>query len=428
MQALAMSLGYDCSVPGLANPPSFSHATNDGNDDDDDEDDDNYDACFRNPVPTQFIKDNAGTEMLNSAAWLDYFDACLRERGVKGGLVEFEEFARLSSQGAVMTASMSAVAGGTSGSSSRMMPQDRSPPLGSSCDKDEVEYLPIGFEYDEIQFTSDTNDIALARRREAEEEELLRTKKTAKKRDKKARQKERARREAEVKAALAAMKKREKAITSWRSRVVAACSAGDAKKMDLLVGESPYKNYVYDPKSLCFDDDDEEENDAVHDEKHDDRPKSQEEYLLKQMEWFLPNCLQKYRTLSAPTTASTSEFSPPQAQPYANNLAREKLANYILSVSFDIVLQQSTLSQNRNAIHSAAYMGDVDFIRWVIRSQSSKTKKDDVSYLEDVCSDAGWTPLHYATAAGESNVVELLLQEGVCATATTDSSLTCLSR
>ncbi len=374
----------------------------------------------------------SGSDTMNSEEWLEYFDAYLRNHGVKGGLDEFEEFARLSSQGAVITASMTAegvimenIAGDAAWHGQHPDPQDRWAPPGLR-DKDDAGHLPASFEYDDSRYSSDTTDNVLSEQSRislAIEEEEQRTKKAAKKRDKKARQKERAKREAEVKAALAAMKKREKVITSWRSRVVAACSAGDARKMDALVGESPFKHYVYDPKSLCFDEAEEEDDDDGN-EKHDDMPKSQEEYLLKQMEWFLSNCLQKY---PCPPSSSSTELTSTQAQPFAQNVAREKLANYILSVSFDIVLHQSPSSQNRNAIHLAAYMGDVDFIQWVIRSQSSRTG-NDVSYLECMCLDGGWSPLHYATAGGAKKVVELLLQEGVCVTMRTDSSLTCFKR
>jgi len=355
-------------------------------------------------------------------AWLDYYDACLRARGVKGGIAEFEEFAQLTGQGeASAAASESRFAGGgtTSSSSSsgnvwchrRGMPQDR--PIGG--DGDDGDYPPAEFEYGDTNVKcyglSEEECLAL----EAEEEEQ-RIKKAAKKRDKKTRQKERAKKESDAKAAVASMKKRDKAIASWRSRVATACLVGDANKMDALVGESPFKNYVYDPTPfISLDHETEDGGDD------DDRPSSQEKYLLKQMNWFLSNCLQKYQTQTS--SCSTSR----QLQPFANNIAREKLAKYILSVSFDAVLFQSPFTQNRNAIHSAAYRNDANFIQWIIECQQSNDV-NDISILEFLCQDGGWAPLHYATAGGATEVVELLLRQGVCVTTRTDCSLTCFTR
>jgi hypothetical protein len=331
-----------------------------------------------------------GGKAANSAAWLDYYDACLRARGVKGGLAEFEEFARLSGgPGAAAALDLN-----FPNLYHRGVPQDRSI-------IESIEFVPSNM---------DKDNMAL----EAEEEEQ-RLKKAAKKRDKKARQKERAKKEAEIKAAEAAMKKRDKTVTSWRSRVVTACLGGDAKKMDALLAESPYKNYVYDPTpipTLGRDDDDEDGGDCNHEDAHDGRPKSQEEYLLLQMDWFLSNCVQKY-----PSRSSSSEL-----QPFTNNvLAREKLTKYILSVSFESVLVQSPLTHNRNAIHSAAYRNDANFIQWIIDSQKNIS-------LDMLCEDGGWAPLHYATAGGAFEVVELLLREGVSVSTRTDPSLSHFTR
>ena len=325
----------------------------------------------------------AGGTAANSAAWLDYYDACLRARGVKGGLAEFEEFALLSGGPDLNFPNLY----------HRGVPQDRS--IVAS-----VEFVPSNMDKDNLAV-------------EAEKEEE-RLKKAAKKRDKKARQKERAKKEAEIKAAEAAMKKRDKTVTSWRSRIVTACLGGDAKKMDALLAESPFKNYVYDPTplpTLDRDDDDEDGGDCNYDDVDDGRPKSQEEYLLLHMDWFLSNCIQKY------PTRSSSEL-----QPFANNvLAREKLTKYILSVSFESVLVQSPLTHNRNAIHSAAYRNDANFIKWIIDCQKNIS-------LDMLCEDGGWAPLHYATAGGAIEVVELLLQEGVSVSTRTDPSLSHFTR
>ena len=325
----------------------------------------------------------AGGTAANSTAWLDYYDACLRARGVKGGLAEFEEFALLSGGPDLNFPNLY----------HRGVPQDRS--IVAS-----VEFVPSNMDKDNLAV-------------EAEKEEE-RLKKAAKKRDKKARQKERAKKEAEIKAAEAAMKKRDKTVTSWRSRIVTACLGGDAKKMDALLAESPFKNYVYDPTplpTLDRDDDDEDGGDCNYDDVDDGRPKSQEEYLLLHMDWFLSNCIQKY------PTRSSSEL-----QPFANNvLAREKLTKYILSVSFESVLVQSPLTHNRNAIHSAAYRNDANFIKWIIDCQKNIS-------LDMLCEDGGWAPLHYATSGGAIEVVELLLQEGVSVSTRTDPSLSHFTR
>ena len=102
-------------------------------------------------------------------------------------------------------------------------------------------------------------------------------------------------------------------------------------------------------------------------------------------------------------------------------LAREKLTKYILSVSFESVLVQSPLTHNRNAIHSAAYRNDANFIQWIIDSQKNIS-------LDMLCEDGGWAPLHYATAGGAFEVVELLLREGVSVSTRTDPSLSHFTR
>lgn len=321
----------------------------------------------------------AGGTPANSAAWLDYYDACLRARGVKGGLAEFEEFARLSGGQCAAALDLNFHCG---------VPQDRSI-------LDSVESVPSNMDKDNMALEA--------------EEDKQRLKKAAKKRDKKARQRERAKKEAEIKAAEAAVKKRDKSVTSWRSRVATACLGGDAKKMDALLAESPFKNYVFDPTpipTLDRDDDDEDGDDYY--VADDGRPKSQEEYLLLHMDWFLSNCVQKY------PSHSSSELQP-------NILAREKLTKYILSVSFKSVLVQSPLTRNRNAIHSAAYRNDANFIQWIIDCQKNIS-------LDILCEDGGWAPLHHATAGGAIEVVELLMREGVSVSTRTDPSLSYFTR
>ena len=355
-----------------------------------------------------------------SAAWLDYYDACLRAGGLKGGIAEFEEYARMSGQPGMIPptggggSSIASSGGGSHHHHHRSMPQDRPiPRMGKEQDDDVV---PAQFEYDDG--TNNDNDSTTQQQQMSEqelqelaiEEEEKKKKKAAKKRDKKARQKERAKKEAEAKAALAAMKKRDKAIASWRSRIVQACGNEDVRKMDVLVGESPYKNYTYDPTEIYLPEEEEED---------EDRPQSHEDYLVKHMDWFLANCLQKYQNI---------EFRIPQEQPFPNNSARECLAKLILSTSSNVVLLQGPGVKSRNAIHSAAYRNDADFIKWVIETCCGDNESDKKQYLESLCEDAGWAPLHYAIAGGSEDVVELLLANGCAVQTRTDRDLTCFNR
>lgn len=371
-----------------------------------------------------------------SSAWLDYYDACLRAGGISGGIADFEGTARLASLAAAMRDPPPSASEGPSSRkrterNANTLPQDRpvndhpsKSPNGDGDDDDG----PEGFEYDDRgnrKIICDSGgsgkdselevgdgvvmDEEQRQRLDAEVEEK-RAKKAAKKRDKKARKKERAKKEAEAKAALAALKRREKTISSWRSRVVQACMGGDALKMDLLIAESPYRNYVFDPSFFPVDDEDGSN-------PSDDQPQTEEEYFARQLEWFLPNCLQKYSN-------DWGEI------PFPSNAAREKLSKYILSVSSNL-FHQPCLNQARSAIHEAAYNNDPNFIRWIIESKTEtkkqKTKSTEklpvMDYLETLCFDGGWTPLHYAVAAGSESVVELLLENGCDVHARTDPNL-----
>ena len=316
---------------------------------------------------------------LGSPAWLEYY---------------FEEYARNAARNAGA-------------------PQDRPDPPAAKAD------CPINFEYgedyeeEEERLMAERNTILRA------EEEERKAKAASKKKDKKARKKERAKKEAEVKAALAAKKKREKAITSWRSRIVAACASSDASKMDVLLSESPYKNYVYDPDEYDL----EEEDDEGY------IPQSQEEYMIRQLDWFLPNVLQKYPEMELGKV------------PFEKNDARERLAKYIMNQSFDAVCIPGP-NMLRNALHTAAYNNDENFVKWIIEGQKEALAQQKEIYcecdgslehpygecLDALCDDMGWTPLHYAVAAGSEGVVELLLAAGCDIRASSDYELTCLNR
>jgi hypothetical protein len=68
-----------------------------------------------------------------------------------------------------------------------------------------------------------------------------RARKADKKREKRQRKKAKQKEEAAQKAAEAAQKKREKAVLSWRSRVVSACQSNEVSKLDALLQESPLR-------------------------------------------------------------------------------------------------------------------------------------------------------------------------------------------
>ncbi|KAL7488617.1 hypothetical protein ACHAW6_014215 [Cyclotella cf. meneghiniana] len=334
-------------------------------------------------VPAQYYNspDFAGalsSSELGSPAWLEYY---------------FEEYARNHSNRNVN------------------LPQDRPDPPASKAD------CPAHFEYGDDEDYEEEEERLMEERRTILQsvEEERKAKVASKKRDKKARKKERAKKEAEAKAAVAAKKKREKAITSWRSRVVAACTSSDANKMELLLSESPYKNFVYDPDEYDLDEEDDEGY----------IPQTQEEYLIRQLDWFLPNCLQKYPELELGKV------------PFENNEAREKLAKYIMNQSFDAVCIPGP-NMLRNALHTAAYRNDENFVRWIIDGYKETLARcndyDDgtlenplADCLDALCDDAGWTPLHYATASGSEGVVELLMEAGCNIRARSDYELTCFN-
>lgn len=329
--------------------------------------------------PSDFAGAFASAE-LGSPAWLEYY---------------FEEYAR-NQRGMAATASTQ--------NSNNFRPD---PPADADCcPPDHFEYGDH-FEEQEERLMDEQRVIL-----EAEETER-KAKAAAKKKDKKARKKERAKKEAETKAALAAKKKREKAITSWRSRIVAACSSSDESKMETLLSESPYKNFTYNPDEFGPDNYDLDEGYI---------PQNQEEYLIRQLDWFLTNVLQKYPELELGKI------------PFEKNGAREKLAKYIMQQSIDTIFIPGP-SMLRNALHSAAYHNDVDFVTWIIEGQkkavAQNTHKKENPFsdcLDALCDDAGWAPLHYAVAAGSEGVVELLLEAGCDIWSRSDFELTCLNR
>ena len=268
---------------------------------------------------------------------------------------------------------------------------------------------PPSFEYqqEEERLERERNIILAA-------EEEARQAKAMKKKDKKARKKERAKKEAEAKSAAAAKKKREKTISSWRSRVVAACTSGDCSKMEALLSESPYKNYTFQPSDVVED-------------TGENIPQNEEEYLIQQLEWFLPNVLQKY-----------PRDVPLGKPPFEGNQARELLGRYVMETCFDTVCNLGS-DMMRNAIHTASYRNDVEFLQWAIEQKNveflmaNEDGEFPIEYpysdaLDSLCDDAGWSPLHYAVAAGNTGVVEVLLEAFCDIQTRSDYELTCLNR
>lgn len=352
------------------------------------------------PNPPNFPMPD-GHPDFGSAAWLEYYDACLKEGGVTGGIAEFEEYVRSLPEAQVVSGLHAS------------MPQDRPILGGSDC--------PAGFEYDgsgdreeDYEVTTDDEEqfAEIVRQQLEAEEEEKKARQAAKKRDKKARQKERLKKEAEAKAALAAKKKREKTITSWRSRVVAACSSKDATKMSALIAESPYRNYVYDPDLFEDDEDD------------DVKPVSHSDYLSKQMDWFLSNCLQKY-----PKNLELGQI------PFKeDNPAREQLAKYIMSQSFDVMYTLNP-SHGRSVLHTAAYSNDANLLEWILECRKEELKKvknfdnDDLKdCIDALCDNSGWAPIHYATIRGCEAAVEALLKGGCNILVSTDPDMTFVER
>ena len=82
--------------------------------------------------------------------------------------------------------------------------------------------------------------------------------------------------EAQAKAEEAMRKKREKAVMSWRSRVVTAVSQNDALKTELLLNETPFRQQDSSSNNSNADADDEVISS-----------------IQTHMTWLLPNCVTK---------------------------------------------------------------------------------------------------------------------------------------
>ena len=246
-----------------------------------------------------------------------------------------------------------------------------------------------------------------------EEEELAfkqdeeeKAKRAAKKREKKNRKKEKAKREAAIKSAQASQKRREKAITSWKSRVVAASSAGDASKVESLLSSSPFKDsrqQQFDPEIL---------------KELDGTQLSADEEISQTMTWLLPSCIAK-------TAGKT---------PNDISVARTKLSLFVVRMAFHVVFLLGRT--RRSPIHSASLIGDFSFISIVVNEKLRRDEGDEKDRDENIpnhcldilCEDLGWSPLHFAVVGGRSDVVEALLKGGCNVHNCTEPTLTCRTR
>jgi len=218
-------------------------------------------------------------------------------------------------------------------------------------------------------------------------EQQDRERKAAKKREKKQRKKERARQEAALRAAEMAQKKHDKQVTSWKSRVVSAATAGDGSKLKALLKESP----------LTADD------------------KNNQEHI----DFLFPNCVAKTRDGMQKSSA-----------------CRLKLAEFCLSITAkrnSCSIFMSILKSGRNSIHSASFVGDNYFIQFVLEHViTSVFDDDDDDYCNEdlinwnaTCRESGFAPIHYAVLSGSKEVLELLLaQEGCRVDSKTNAALT----
>ena len=86
--------------------------------------------------------------------------------------------------------------------------------------------------------------------------------------------------------------------------------------------------------------------------------------------------------------------------------SRCKLGSFVMTMSLDVIF--NLRQDGRSALHTACLVGDYYFVKLL----TEKIKEENIQEqfcLDFHCGDLGWSPLHYAAAAGWNDVVELLL-------------------
>jgi hypothetical protein len=223
--------------------------------------------------------------------------------------------------------------------------------------------------------------VAIEDAMEAEE----RARKAAKRREKKNRKKEKARKEAVAKAAEVASKRREKAILSWRSRVVSACQSNEVDKLIILLDESPLS------LANCAA--------IVDDEDGTPPPAMTMATMTPHLEFLLPHTVAKNWTLAE-----------------RGNEARTMLANYVMNTNLPLIFT-SPLRTGRTAMHTACLYGELSFVEHALHLAQNWTQEEELStlpasYLSTTCQESGFAPIHYAVLSGSKAVLETILKAG----------------
>ncbi|KAL3920034.1 MAG: hypothetical protein SGILL_003459 [Bacillariaceae sp.] len=224
---------------------------------------------------------------------------------------------------------------------------------------------------------------------EKEEKERKATKKREKKQRKKAKLKE----EAAQKAAEAAQKKREKAILSWRSRVISAMESNDVSKLGALLDESPLRK-----------------------EREIDDESSMPSTIVRHLEFLVPNTVPKSR-----------------ANAQIGSEARLRLADFVFSL--DPSMAFIPLRSGRTALHTACFYDNLQFVTLVFnkaKETATDAHENDFSvpdnFLEMTCQESGLSPLQYASISCSWDVMEFLLEKGCSVCTPSTASLTSTSK
>jgi hypothetical protein len=222
--------------------------------------------------------------------------------------------------------------------------------------------------------------VAIEDAMEAEE----RARKAAKRREKKNRKKEKARKDAVAKAVEAASKKREKAILSWRSRVVSACQSNEVDKLKILLDESPFTLANYP---------------ATVDEDEIPPPAIDMMTMTPHLEFLLPHTVAKNRTLAE-----------------RMNEARTVLAHFVMKTNFSSIFT-THLRTGRTVLHTACLYGELNFVEHALHFAQNWMQERELStlptfFLSTTCQESGFAAIHYAVLSGSKAVLEAILKAG----------------